>query len=168
MCKKAKAGFSLLELTLVICIIALLASVGAYHFNRHIDDSREHVLRQQAQAFARSMQHYRALALANKSATIKMSGEPVHTNIRGWPIGAGAGFEKKTQLSSAACASLWQGVVVEVSEKKTDAQGPASAVFKSSQPERFICRYSLSRNTRELGYFDYDVRTGNVQIVFID
>ncbi len=160
------AGFSLFELVIVICLIALLFAFAAKHYRQPITESQKKVVGFQANTFVRSVETLRALGVAEKTHILNTSdGVYIYLNRHGWPFAAGISNKIPRHLSKdELCASLWDGIFQSVESRSETSNTLAQESFEVTSVNKHICRYKLSRKQEGSFFFDYDVRTGRVDI----
>ncbi|WP_096087585.1 type II secretion system protein [Agaribacterium haliotis] len=161
--RPANKGFSLLELIVVVCLIAILFAISVRFYIPQIEDSQRKTLNFQAAVFKRSVDNIHALSALQGGRSYTLSdGTRYYLNQWGWPVSSNAlEVNPRRRVSDLSCRSLWLGLFSQVeagTEQATLDQFIASAASRRS------CRYSLSRTKEALYFFDYDIKTGKLSI----
>lgn len=163
----AQSGFSLFELTLVICIIAIIFAFTFSKYQSNVDKSMKKYLYFQAGTFLRSIENIRALSVLKKTPFVDLdSGTTVAINRYGWPQAViSSNVKALAGLSESDCKNLLNELFTSPGSSK---RGNASNILNSfsiSLEENEICRYTLSRKQEGSYFFDYDLRNGSVNVV---
>ena len=159
-------GLSLFELVVVVCIVGFLSAVAFNSFGPPVENSKKKVVIYQANTFLRTIDNVRALGVAKNTRELGFyEGLTVYLNEQGWPIATDidSGVLKK-RPSSKGCASLWRGLFQKANSKTGSLGTLAKEDFSGSLINGYICRYKLAREQEESFFFDYDIRTGRVDI----
>ena len=158
MAQSRERGFSLLELVVVVCLIAILFAAALNRYYSYAYKARVNLLSFQASTFSRTIENVRALATLYNTDQIDMgNGLVIVMNRSGWPYST---FSKDLTVehnaSSLGCRKLWQNIFSQTDDSDNSYQIDASLING-----RF-CRYALGNETRDSYFFDYDLVTGNV------
>lgn len=163
-------GFSLLELALVICIIALLATVWLRYANDAIDDAERAALESIARSFTSSMSSLRGKwkieqGHSKNGRMVKLDGQPVYVNHRGWPTNTTGPMRKNAKQSPQGCLQLWQAVLQNPTPATLEGQqSRGEERIHISAPDGQSCRYELAAGEPNSHYFDYHLATGRVDV----
>jgi len=143
-------GFSLLELTVVLCVIAILFAGSAIQYQKRIDDSRREVLRHQSQTFQRMVENIRAISVLQRSHVVDLgTGVFVGVNQHGWAVSAGINRDISHKgASKNSCRSLWLYLFSGSSTKNDKSGTKLPEDFDISLIENYICRYNSFKNRK--------------------
>jgi len=162
--KYSSAGFTFLELVVVVCLIAILFAFSAMQYQKRISDSRNEVLFYQSQAFKRSVDNIRAISSLQRSNIVNLgTGVYVYLHSSGWPYAANlSGKLLEPALSSSSCRSLWVNLFTGANLKNDNSSTKIKDDFEILLIDNYICRYKQFGEQEDSYFFDYDVRTGAV------
>ena len=176
-----KAGFSLLEFTIALSIVAILVSILIPKLNNLQDD----VHKANVQLTASSLQHavnlthslWQSQGSMNQTTLLKGFG---YGNIlmgsKGWPVDAIDLNHQDLQeittrfvLNSSTCKQLWNGLLKDTAPKvkvSTDSESNNMPFIYQSDFEQGVCiyRYLLANNSARI---EYDLVTGRVITLFL-
>ena len=162
-------GFSLFELTVVLIVIAFLIYMGYRSYFGTIADSQVKAIGYQADAFSRTVNNIRGMAIASNSTKVvmdkaAMDGSAIYVNEYGWPANSDPGRSPRSSTQTAEeCQQLWYGLFENA--PKAVIRGKVKdrmADYEISVINGQICRYELTRKQEGSYFFDYSVRTGTV------
>lgn len=164
--RRCSLGFSLFELVVVLTVIAFLFAISAKHYQKHVVDSVEKLLLFQAGTFSRAVKTLRAVSIVKKASVIDMGkGIFIYVNQQGWPLYSNSLANiQEVKVGDESCKSLWYGFFESVEENNVTKSTVGQKKWLISAPSRYICRYQIQRKQEGSYFFDYDVRTGKVQI----
>ena len=162
--KPASKGFSLFELVVVICVIAVLFVFATKFYLQHIEESQRQAVQHQAAAFLRTVDNIHALAsIGNKRQLTLESGVTFYLNRYGWPVSSSElAVNARRKVSDEACRSLWLGLFSELGDKQ---EGFGKERFQSGAANTYQCRFSLSRKQESRYSFVYDSSSGRVTVL---
>ncbi len=164
-----QCGFSLFELTVVLIVIAFLIYMGYRSYFSTIADSQAKAIGYQADAFSRTANNIRGMAIATNSTKVvldnaDMDGQAIFVNEYGWPANTDVGRSPKSSTQTAEeCEQLWHAIFENA--PKTALKGKVNshaADYEVSAINGQICRYELTRKQEGSYFFDYSLRTGTV------
>lgn len=163
---KGSYGFSFLELVVVICLIAILFTYSVVDYRKRIGESQREVFYFQANAFKRSIDNVRAISSLQGSSTVDLgTGVYVFVFSTGWPYAAGLSNEPPSEsLSPYTCGSLWQYLFTNAIAQNDNSNTKGKYHFETHLIKNHICRYKQRGGQENPYFFDYDVRTGTVEI----
>jgi type II secretory pathway pseudopilin PulG len=171
-----KAGFSLLEFTLALMIIAALVSVMIPKLNNLQDDAHHASVQLTANSLqsAVNLTHslWQSQGSNNQAALLKGFGRGnILMGSKGWPIDAisltadhAQAAKIRPARNSSTCIRLWNGLLKDSAPKVakvTEQINEAMKVAYLAQYTKDICRYRYRLNQDELR-IDYDLATGRV------
>jgi len=167
--KKKQAGFSILELLVVVVVIGILIITAYRYLQDHVVEAEKAALRSISRDFATSMSMLRHKWIiegrrVNQQGqrTVKLDEHTLYLNQNGWPIRSNPAGRNQI-LDAEDCADLWHTIMqysVEVSIEGIGNKGQAS--YHISTPNSRACRYELSRMETGHYYFDYKHENGEV------
>jgi prepilin-type N-terminal cleavage/methylation domain-containing protein len=178
-----KAGFSLLEFTLVLMIISLLAVVLISKIDHLQDDAHETSVQLTAnslQAVVRLTHSiWQAKGSSNKTELLQgFGGGNILMGKHGWPIDViemnqqdSAITSEGFALSNSTCIRLWNGLLKGSAPKvglKTESDDMAKSNIETiylAQLEGGICQYRYHLYQGDLR-IHYDLATGRVTTLF--
>lgn len=165
---KKSAGFTLIELIIVIVILGILAVTAAPRFIDISEDAERAAFRGTASAFEAGVElvHLAWLVRGNGQAVQDLIpiddpavGGDLSVNANGYP--ADTRGSSLTMNSEGDCLDVWRAVLVS---SDADVAGDDSAVYEATYNGDFTCTYSLVSNPALT--VDYDSNTGVVAINF--
>ena len=145
---RAQAGFTLIELVVVIVILGILAATALPRFFDLTGDARKAAVQGSAGAFtgAVAMVHAKWLVAGSSStgASVTLAGSttPVYINGSGYPSGA----------STLNCESVWTQIMAP----------PFNSLEYTATATGTDCNYAFTAETTR--FFTYDTLTGLVVI----
>tara|TARA_R110001583_G_scaffold132607_1_gene284598 strand:+ start:3307 stop:3933 length:627 start_codon:yes stop_codon:yes gene_type:complete len=178
-----KAGFSLLEFTIALVIIAALVSVLIPKLNELQDNAHKSNVQLTANSLqsAVNLAHnlWQSQGSMNKTALLKGYGEGnILMGGKGWPVSALSMNEDdsienitRLALNSSTCKRLWNGLlkntspkVNAVSDSKRDELGELKFIYLT-EFNQGVCSYHylLTNNGWRI---EYDLGTGRVITLF--
>ncbi|GAA5316494.1 MAG: prepilin-type N-terminal cleavage/methylation domain-containing protein [Candidatus Pelagadaptatus aseana] len=158
-----QGGFTLIELIIVVCMIAVLMVVSLKYYQNVMDRAQRTGMQMLSSRFDSTMT---VLHMKWKFASMPselISEETVYQmNDRGWPVGARADFIEAGQKD---CQQLWQAVFKNPG-KLLDflPKDDAGMQFWMSYPEKGVCRYQMVTAESQRYYFDYNSLSGSVKV----
>ena len=175
--RNRQAGFSLLELTVVIVLIGIMAAIGIKYFLDAMDKARATSVEMLAWRFATSasiLHAWRSIPVEIESQShgvdrrgvnwVVLEGTTVYLNENGWPANADSNIAPTMGGQTAeACRQLLNAMMKQPIEHNAGAQSPSDD-YKISAIDGHICRYQLIQNKDEPWFFDYNLETGRVKV----
>lgn len=155
-------GFSLIELIIVVCLIAILFSVSFNRYQNYSHEARVSLVTYQASTFARTIESIKALSVLYQTDQINMgNGILIWINRAGWPYTSSSPSNAAEDLaSSEGCKNLWRNLFAQNEEIEPTKK---TYQFDASLMNGRFCRYMLVNNQAEDYFFDYDLLTGKVE-----
>lgn len=175
--RNRQAGFSLLELTVVVVLIGILAAIGIKYFLDAMDRARATSVEMLAWRFANSasiLHAWRSIPLEIESQSHGVDGRGVHwvvlegttiyLNANGWPATTDSTASPAVgEQTAGACTQLLNAIMKQPIEHSAGAQSPNDD-YKISAIDGRICRYQLIQNRDDPWFFDYNLETGRVKV----
>lgn len=175
-----KSGFSLLEFTLALAIIAALISVLIPKLNGLQDDAHQASVQLTANSLrsAVNLTHsfWQSQGSKNQSALLKGFGRGnILMGKKGWPVDAISlnvddvkAASTRSPRNSSTCIRLWNGLLKDSAPKVAKVAEDINVTANVAYFVQFtkgICRYRYRLNQDELR-IDYDLATGRVIPIF--
>ncbi len=161
--KKRLAGFTLIELVVVIAILAILAQFALPKFTEISDDAHRAAVEGAGGSFTSAVALVRAQWLANgvRAAVQDLPGygEPnnvIDVSVDGWPTGV-SGNTNPTGMTAAECNDLWGELMTTNSLTASTTVGGDYLTTVSGGD----CRYTY-QSTADGHNVEYDPETGDV------
>lgn len=162
-------GFSLFELVIVLVVVALLLHFAFPYYLDTVEDSKGQVVKFQAATFGRAVENIYGQAKLSGGNEVELNGVTVVVNQFGWPAGTGNGRAIYGRQTAVECQQLWNGIFKNAPSNKILG---GSEGFQDNTPVDFgidaingrICRYELMRKGDGRFFFDYDLKTGEVDV----
>ncbi len=178
----SKAGFSLLEFTLVLIVISALLTILMPKFSHLQDDAHQSSVQLTANSLqsAVNLTHslWQSQGSNNKTGLLKgFGGGNILMGKKGWPIDAIDDVKNSTidfisfPLNSSTCVRLWNGLLKDTAPKvaedidATNAANVKNNIAYLAQYTKGICRYRYRLNQDELR-INFDLATGRVIPIF--
>jgi prepilin-type N-terminal cleavage/methylation domain-containing protein len=159
------SGFTLIELIVVVCLIAILMATSLKYYTSLLEDARKAGVGMLAGRFAAvTSQLHLKWAIEGNSQTLQLEDDTETTIImsaKGWPIGANAPYISK---DLGACQQLWEALFQNPSELPDYLPKDQSGVqYWTNRPQRGVCRFQLVTPDSNEYYFDYFSSSGRVK-----
>lgn len=173
-------GFSLLELIIVVCLIAILFVAAMSRYESYEAKTKQNLLVFQANTFARTIENIKAVSVLYESDQIDLgNGVVVVLNDAGWPYTTlSENFIAEQKASANGCKKLWQSLFTQSSvttniadfdptqskeiHQETQRKSKINYNFEVSLIGGRYCRYALDNSSNGSYFFDYDLLTGKV------
>lgn len=164
-------GFNLLELVVVFVVVGVLAAIAMRYYAELIDGAKKAGIEASGRQFAAvasglHAQWYVNQVSGNSVSPLLLEQQLVYMNEFGWPANTDAGQAAGAEDQTAAeCVQLWEAfsrLILVASIEGESERG--SQRYHVSAPEQGYCRYELATKKEETYYFDYDLRTGRIEI----
>ncbi|WP_416307148.1 prepilin-type N-terminal cleavage/methylation domain-containing protein [Neptunicella sp. SCSIO 80796] len=135
----SNAGFTLIELIIVIVILGILAVTAAPKFIDISEDATAAVTKSQYAGFKTAINLVYAKSLMNPGSTLTVGSDTYSIDESGWPTGTGSG--------SAMCADLWNKLYSDPQPVAT-TNDPNGTLAKGWNTFGYdgICAYGNSAN----------------------
>ena len=166
--KFLQSGFSLLEVTMVVVIVALSVIFYFKEARRPLREAYSTLINYQAGVFTRNVNVLRTLASSNRNKYVEHQGTRIFFNEFGWPANTEEGMSPHSSNQTAVeCLQLWQGIFQNPLKASVNLSGDKENISVNSRYKIYskngnTCRYQLAGNEEAGYFFDYDLRTGAV------
>lgn len=167
---RQQSGFTLFELTLVVCIVGILMAVWVRYADGSIERAERVALESISHSFASSMGALRGKWLienngSNPKQFVLLNQQKVYVNRFGWPTNTTGVMVEGSSQTPEACQQLWQVVMQYAAPASVEGREPrGSRRYHISAPAADICRYELAGPSESDHYFNYNRTTGQVEI----
>lgn len=166
-------GFSLIELIAVVIIIAILAVLFLRHADNVVEEAEQTALESIARSFASTMSSLRGQWIVENSqqsaailpAMVMLDNQPVYLNEYRWPASTSAESSANSDSQTAQeCRQLWQALIQNPTPATIDPRRRGEARLHISAPDGSRCRYELTSANPASHYFEYNLKTGRVDL----
>ncbi len=161
--RRAEAGFTLLELIVVVTMIGILAASALSYYADILRDARISSVQFLSSRFASAVVGVHAKWIVEgQPQSVELDGYRLMVNQGGWPVAE----LSRGAADKNACRQLWDSLLQNPSQLPDvipiDSRG---VQYWASKPINNVCRYNLiTRDSREF-YFEYFMRNGQVRSV---
>lgn len=177
---KTQRGFTLLELVVVVCIIAILAAGGLVYYEKTMDDAKRTGVEIMANRFATAISLVRGQWIVESSMQLEgkvpntyrvvLDQTPIFLNELGWPASTDGVSARSNDQTAEECYQLWETIMQNPTTTTVegrsgnlgDEKGMQRYHISASSPE--ACRYELITKPMGSHYFEYNLRTGQVKV----
>ncbi len=158
-----EGGFTLIELVVVVCMIAVLMAVSVQFYQKILGDARKSGLQLLSSHFtsAISMLHVKWIREHQPRSLWLDDETEILLNRRGWPIGARAPY---IDNDLGACQQLWEGLFRNPGAlPDMDDDAELRSQYRTSRPQKGVCRFQLTVSGGDGDYFDYFSSSGKIK-----
>ncbi len=130
---KKQAGFTIVELVVVIALLGILAAVALPRFLNVTDDAHQSSVSGTGGAFKSAVSLVKAQSVVESAASTNVSydGQTVYVNANGYPQGGNA-------VNAANCATVWNGILQSGAPSAATAAGSDYLVTAANS----VCTYA--------------------------
>lgn len=156
-----QGGFTLIELTVVVCMVAFLMATSVKYYQEVMQEARKSGFELLSSRFTTvvSMLHVKWITDKQPASLWLDEETEVLMSARGWPIGASAPYIEK---DVGACQQLWLGLFRNSGPLQGESEAD-EAQFRARRPEKGVCRFEQQISEGEVYYFDYFSSSGRVE-----
>ncbi len=142
---RAQRGFSLFELIVVICVVALLIYAGLPHFERTLKQAHETAVQLGARALRDGVERAQAMqmldGLSGKTYNLPRFGEgTLDLSAGGFP--AGTSRQPGDELTAKHCAEIWNALLEAAPTQSDENSAQNYRIALSGSGKNAICVYS--------------------------
>ncbi|MGB0468359.1 MAG: type II secretion system protein [Pontibacterium sp.] len=141
---KKQAGFTIVELVVVIALLGILAAVALPRFLNVTDDAHQASVSGTGGAFKSGVSLVKAQSVVESAASenISFDGQTIYVNADGYPQG-------DATVVSSSCVKIWNAILQAGSPSAATAAGSDYLVTEDTD----VCTYTYNKkNTYKITY----------------